>query len=132
VSVRIAGGAGASGDTPGMMRATPKFALAAPAVSAASEQIADSSARAQALMDEGSRHFDKKEWALAREYFLKAWELLQHHTIAANLAEVEIRLGLYREAAEHLSFVLAQALPTRARISPSPRRSSTNASSTSQ
>jgi tetratricopeptide (TPR) repeat protein len=88
---------------------TSSFALAAPAVSAASEQIADSSARAQAFMDEGSRHFDKKEWALAREYFLKAWELLQHHTIAANLAEVEIKLGLYREAAEHLSFVLAQA-----------------------
>jgi tetratricopeptide (TPR) repeat protein len=84
------------------------FVAAAPPQLSASQEIADASARVQAYVEQGSRHVDEGEWEAAREQFLKAWELLPHYRIAANLAEVELKLGLYREAAEHLSFVLSR------------------------
>lgn len=43
----------------------------------------------------------------ARDAFEKAWNLRQHAAIAASLAEVEVKLGRYRDAAGHLSFYLA-------------------------
>src|SRR5262249_11815768 len=47
----------------------------------------------------------------ARKAFAKAWEFDQQPTIALSLAEVEMQLGLYLEAAEHWLFFLKEADP---------------------
>jgi tetratricopeptide (TPR) repeat protein len=76
----------------------------------ASAQTIPPDSDAEALMDQGVLHYDRQDWEAARRSFLKAWELDKHPAIASNLAEVEMKLGLYVEAAEHLKFVLG-ALP---------------------
>lgn len=63
------------------------------------------------LMRAAVARYSKNDLEGAREAFLKAWKLRQHAAIAASLAEVELKLGRYRDAAEHLSFYLAH-LPT--------------------
>jgi hypothetical protein len=70
----------------------------------------DSSLGAGQWMREGASLFARGQWEASRQAFLRAWELRKHHAVAANLAEVEIKLGLWREAAEHLRFAL-QHLP---------------------
>ncbi|MCC6555838.1 MAG: PEGA domain-containing protein [Polyangiaceae bacterium] len=57
--------------------------------------------KAAALYDEGVALFKKSKWAEARASFLAAWSLKQHWQIAGNLADCELRLGRFREAAEH-------------------------------
>lgn len=62
-----------------------------------------------ALMRTGVSRYGKKDFEGARDAFEKAWRLKRHAAIAASLAEVEMKLGKYRDAAEHLSFYLAHA-----------------------
>lgn len=59
------------------------------------------------LMRTAMARYAKKDLEGAREAFLQAWALRQHAAIAASLAEVELKLGRYRDAAGHLSFYLA-------------------------
>jgi hypothetical protein len=59
------------------------------------------------LMRTGLERYSKKDLEGARDAFQKAWKLRQHAAIAASLAEVELKLARYRDAAEHLSFYLA-------------------------
>jgi tetratricopeptide (TPR) repeat protein len=61
------------------------------------------------LMRNGVARYGKKDLEGARDAFEKAWELKRHAAIAASLAEVEMKLGRYRDAAEHLSFYLGRA-----------------------
>ena len=59
------------------------------------------------LMRTAMARYAKKDLEGAREALLQAWALRQHAAIAASLAEVELKLGRYRDAAGHLNFYLA-------------------------
>ena len=61
------------------------------------------------LMRTGVSRYGKRDFDGARDAFEKAWRLKRHAAIAASLAEVEMKLGRYRDAAEHLSFYLTHA-----------------------
>jgi hypothetical protein len=65
--------------------------------------------RAAALYDEGVVAFRKSKLAEARAAFLAAWALKQHWQIAANLADCELQLGRFRDAAEHAMYYAKNA-----------------------
>lgn len=75
----------------------------------------DSKLLARDLMRRGVEEYRKNNLEGARASFARAWELEHHSAIAASLADVEVRLGRYREAAEHWSFYLKNAPPERDR-----------------
>src|SRR5262249_47545609 len=54
----------------------------------------------------------EQRWAEARDLYDKAWRLKKTHDIAANLAYVELKLGRFRDAAEHLAFAVKSWPPT--------------------
>lgn len=65
---------------------------------------------------EVARHYEEgvaaaklTQWAKAYSSFLAAWKLKQHYQIAANLGRAELKLGKYRDAAEHLAYFLREA-----------------------
>jgi hypothetical protein len=65
---------------------------------------------------EATRHYEDgvaaaklSQWAKAYESFRTAWKLKQHFQIAANLGRAELKLGKYRDAAEHLAYFLREA-----------------------
>lgn len=68
-------------------------------------------AQAAALFQEGLDAAAANDWPKARDCFNKAFELRKHWKIAANLGRAEVKLGLYREAAEHLDYFLSNAGP---------------------
>lgn len=57
-------------------------------------------------------------WPEAYRSFLAAWSIKRHYQIAANLGRAELRLGKYRDAAEHLAYFLREA----SAVSPEERR----------
>lgn len=65
--------------------------------------------KARELYLEGQEAGAKKRWGEAYANFLAAWSLKPHYQIAGNLGWVEVELGRYREAAEHLSYYLREA-----------------------
>jgi len=81
-------------------------ALSSPAF-AAGANSADPTQAAKEFVRHGTVEYSKQHWDAARADFLKAWELKQHYAIAANLGDVEMKLGLYRDAAEHWKYALA-------------------------
>lgn len=78
-------------------------AAAQPAPSLAKPHVQAMTKKARELYAEGVAAYGQKRWADARAAFVGAWALNQHFTIAGNLGAAELKLGLYREAAEHLS-----------------------------
>ena len=58
-------------------------------------------------MNKGNAEYVQKNWEAARDDYRKSWDIKHHYTIAANLADVEIKLGHYAEAAGYLKYVLA-------------------------
>jgi tetratricopeptide (TPR) repeat protein len=87
--------------------------LSSPAV-AAGMGTQDSTQAVKELVRQGTAEYTKQHWEAARAAFLKAWELKQHYAIAANLGDVELKLGRYREAAEHIKYALANLPPEHA------------------
>jgi hypothetical protein len=73
--------------------------------------------RARALQKEGDTQFSNKEWAKARTAYIAAWAVLKHWSLAASLGDVELRMGLHQEAAEHLALMLTMSPPEDARKS---------------
>jgi tetratricopeptide (TPR) repeat protein len=65
--------------------------------------------KAAALYDEGVALYKKGQWADAHASFLAAWSIHKHWQIAANLANVELKLGKSRDAAEHAAYYLHNA-----------------------
>ncbi len=49
------------------------------------------------------------DWEKARALLLQSWGLQRHFQTAANLGEMELKLGRHREAAEHLDYFLKEA-----------------------
>jgi hypothetical protein len=58
------------------------------------------------LMRTGVTEYRKKNLEGARQAFAKAWETSPRPEVAAALADVEMKLGRYRDAAEHWDFYL--------------------------
>ncbi|MEO7038069.1 MAG: hypothetical protein ABI548_29140 [Polyangiaceae bacterium] len=82
------------------------IALAAPAA-ADGGAAQDPSAAAKELVREGTSQYSVRNWEAARAAFAKAWALRPHYAIAGSLADVEMKLGHYRDAADHLKYALA-------------------------
>jgi|GEM_PF-1516220 len=63
----------------------------------------------RSLMDAGAAACAKGDWQAAHDAVSKAWNLKQLPMIAASLGYIELNLGRYREAAEHLKYFLDRA-----------------------
>jgi hypothetical protein len=63
--------------------------------------------KAEELMRAATDLYTKGEFERARAMFLQVWALRQHPAVAAALGDVEMKLGLFAEAAEHWSYYLA-------------------------
>ena len=66
-------------------------------------------AEATRLYDEGRKLAKTDQWIKARDAFLRAWHLKPHWQIAAALGRAELKAGLHRDAAEHLTASLRDA-----------------------
>ena len=84
-----------------------------PALAADSKQPDALTDKAAMLYDEGLAAYKRSKWSEARASLLAAWALKQHWQIAGSLGDCELRLGLHREAAEHMAFFLRNAPPER-------------------
>ena len=58
-------------------------------------------------MNRGNAEYGQRHWEAARADYLKSWDIKHHYTIAANLADVEMKLRHYAEAVGYLKYVLA-------------------------
>jgi hypothetical protein len=76
-------------------------------------ETAEMTDKARELYNAGSDALQKGRWGEAHANLLAAWSLKKHHQIAGNLAAVEVQLGRYREAAEHLAYYLREAPATK-------------------
>ncbi|AUX34345.1 uncharacterized protein SOCE836_065170 [Sorangium cellulosum] len=81
------------------------------------------SATARDLFAKGAEAWNQRRYDECRASLLAAWSIKPYRQIAGNLGACEIKLGLYRDAAEHLS-VLTRAAPDGkpAELSPEHRR----------
>lgn len=62
--------------------------------------------RARALHRDGAALYLQGHYEKALAAFTAAWALVHHSDLAGNLAECEIKLGRYRDAAEHVQYIL--------------------------
>lgn len=63
-------------------------------------------AKIRELMRTGVAEYRKKDLEGARQAFAKAWDTARRPEVAAALADVEMKLGRYRDAAEHWDYYL--------------------------
>ncbi|MEO7330719.1 MAG: PEGA domain-containing protein [Minicystis sp.] len=52
--------------------------------------------------------WEQQKWEQCRAALLAAWGIKKHPQVAGNLAACEAKLGLYRDAAEHVSYFLRE------------------------
>lgn len=71
----------------------------------------DDNARLQALFRKGVKAFDAGKNEEAVQILSEAWAIRQTYDVGAMLAQGEIRLKRYRDAAEHLEFALSHFAP---------------------
>lgn len=67
---------------------------------------ADTPDEASKLFKKGNDAYKLKKWDEAEKAFREAWALKQSYDIAGNWGDVEVYLGRYRDAAEHLEYSL--------------------------
>lgn len=89
--------------------AQPQPGGAAGEAPAASTKPAD---RADELFAQGNVAFDEGRLDEAYSLYQQAWALKRTYDIAGNLGQVELKLGKFRDAAEHLDFTLRLFPPT--------------------
>jgi tetratricopeptide (TPR) repeat protein len=86
------------------------------AATGAGAQPAPTSAQASDQADElfarGNEAFDKDQLDEAYALYQQAWALKRTYDISGNLGQVELKLGKFRDAAEHLDFTLRLFPPT--------------------
>jgi tetratricopeptide (TPR) repeat protein len=70
------------------------------------------SERADELFAQGNEAFDKGQLDEAYSIYQQAWALKRTYDIAGNLGQVELKLGKFRDAAEHLDFTIRLFPPT--------------------
>jgi hypothetical protein len=78
------------------------------------EDIAVLREEARELYRKGMARFQSGHYAQARASFLAAWSLEPHWSIALALGDCFLKMGRYRDAAEHLDFALRGMPPTHA------------------
>ncbi len=92
------------------------FVAAAQPAPAPTEQSApkapNSADPADELFAQGNEAFDKGALDTAYDLYQKAWALKRTFDIAGNLGQVELKLGRFRDAAEHLDFTIRLFPPT--------------------
>ncbi|XXX73943.1 hypothetical protein WMF30_40485 [Sorangium sp. So ce134] len=88
-----------------LVTAAPALALAAPG--GAQDEVMTEKVRE--LHKEGNAHYARGDYERARVAYLAAWALQRRLQIAGNLAEAEMKLGRFLEAAEHLAYYLREA-----------------------
>jgi hypothetical protein len=64
--------------------------------------------QARELHLKGAALYEHGDYARAEAAFLAAWALKQHFQIAGNLGACQMKLGKYRDAAEHLRYFLRE------------------------
>lgn len=64
--------------------------------------------QARELHLKGAGLYEHGDYARAEAAFLAAWALKQHFQIAGNLGACQMKLGKYRDAAEHLRYFLRE------------------------
>lgn len=72
---------------------------------------ADDNSRLRALFREGVQAFEQGRNEQAVRILSEAWAIRQTYDVAASLAQAEIQLKRYRDAAEHLEFGLSHFAP---------------------
>jgi len=82
------------------------FARPAPDHNETSDAITD---KARELYLEGLKAYAQKQWQKAHVSFLAAWNLKKHYQIGGNLGDCELKMGRYRDAAEHLAYAVREA-----------------------
>jgi len=80
-----------------------------PAVTTASSTTTAATDRARSLHVEGAKLYDEGKYEQAYVAFVAAWALKKHPQIAGNLADCEMKLGKYRDAADHYRFITGNA-----------------------
>jgi hypothetical protein len=73
---------------------------------------AGSTDQADTLFRQGNALYKQQKYAEAKAAFEQAFHLKKAHDIAANLAYAEMKLNLFRDAAEHLSLAVRIWPPT--------------------
>jgi hypothetical protein len=99
---------------PALLAACLTVSMSLPAIGWA-QPAKPASARSDARTDQarelhvkGAALYEQGQFEKAEAAFLAAWALKQHHQIAANLGACEMKLGRFRDAAEHLAFFLRE------------------------
>jgi len=90
----------------------PSDSSAAPSPPAAREGAPAASDRADELFARANEAFDGGKLDEAYALYQEAWALKRTFDIAGNLGQVELKLGKFRDAAEHLDFTLRLFPPT--------------------
>jgi hypothetical protein len=67
---------------------------------------------ADTLFRKGNDLYKQEKWTEAEQAYRAAWDLKKTHDIASNLGHTEMKLGQYRDAAEHYDFALRHHPPT--------------------
>ncbi len=70
--------------------------------------------RLRGWVRQGMAAYQRGKWAEARLAFERAWSLQRHATIAASLAELEMKSGKYEAAAQYWDYYLDHLPPDRA------------------
>ncbi len=86
------------------MRRLAFCAAAFVAMSMSTAARADDTARVKELYDMGNKLYDEQKWSEAEAAYQSAWNLRKSFSLAGNLGDVEMQLGQFRDAAEHLSY----------------------------
>jgi hypothetical protein len=81
------------------------------AVRRTAEPASTEYSRARALYRRASRSFEAGHYSDARRLLLEAWALRQSYDVAASLGDTEVKLGMFADAADHLSFSLRNFPP---------------------
>ncbi|WP_437296030.1 hypothetical protein [Sorangium sp. So ce426] len=58
------------------------------------------------MFAKGEKAWMQGKYDLCHAWFLAAWSIRPHRQIAGNLAACELKVGRYRDAAEHLAFLM--------------------------
>jgi tetratricopeptide (TPR) repeat protein len=80
---------------------------AAQAAPPAATTTQDPTQIAKEWMKTGSAAYERGDWEEARRAFEHAWLVKKHFAVAFDLADVEMKLGRYADAADHLKYEIA-------------------------
>ncbi|HEY3253450.1 MAG TPA: hypothetical protein VGJ91_05860, partial [Polyangiaceae bacterium] len=77
----------------------------------ANTDASDDNTRLRSLFRKAAAASQEGKYEEARQLLLDAWTIRQTYDVASSLAQVEIQLKHYRDAAEHLEFCLRNFAP---------------------